>query len=373
MSIDLTHKELSEMGARWCKKAASQHGHGCNIAIVEGCANKENADVIGFRHSNPAKGSVLIEVKVSRADFLADKKKPHRKTSSEGMGKWRYFLCPENLITPKDLKNYPKWGLLYGYPNGRIKVIVGPLLEKPNWKERTEKLNEFAFDEYNFVNEQILLIKSLTRFEELDDMIKLQRLNNKISSQSMRLSDENRALAADKNLLTSRIKQKTDQLLQLKVMMNDLGINYSEKMDHTFSTLYDIHELESQKDHLINGIFNVNKDNSKAIAVIDAELSVHYKHQHENLIDAVKMRYGIQIGMTFTKLIQDQIFHKISSQKVMGALLVDLEGNAERTYSRLLDRQLIEKDEDHISFSDSFRNYCLSYIYHKDSFKNIDS
>ena len=75
MTLELDHRTLSEMGAKWCKKPASQNGHGCNIAIVEGCANRENADVIGFRHSNPAQGSVVIEVKVSRSDFLNDKRK----------------------------------------------------------------------------------------------------------------------------------------------------------------------------------------------------------------------------------------------------------------------------------------------------------
>ncbi|MDD2944328.1 MAG: hypothetical protein PHG15_00655 [Acinetobacter sp.] len=372
MANELSHKELSEMGARWCKKAASQHGHGCNISIVEGCADRENADVIGFRHSNPAKGSVLIEVKVSRSDFLADKKKPHRKNPSQGMGKWRYFLCPENLITPKDLKNHPKWGLLYGYPNGRIKVIVGPLADKPNWKERSERLSEFAFEEYNFMNEQILLIKSLTRFEELDDMIKLQRLNNKVSNQSMRLNDENRALMSEKNLLQSRIKQKSDQLLKAKVLMNDHGINHIEHLDLTFTTLYDIDELENQKDNLINGFFNKNKDHSKSIAVIDKELALLYQNQHINFIHSVKVRYGIDIGISFAQLIQTHIKSKIGKESLITALNEDRQGQGYLTLQIMIERKLIESDQDDYWLSDSFRNFSFSYIYEKEEFRRLN-
>lgn len=372
MTLELDHRTLSEMGAKWCKKPASQNGHGCNISIVEGCANKENADIIGFRHSNPAKGSVLIEVKVSRSDFLSDKKKPHRKNQSSGMGKWRYFLCPENLITPKDLKNHPKWGLLYGYPNGRIKVIVGPLADKPNWKERDERLNQFAFDEYNIENEQVLLIKSLTRFEELDDMIKLQRLNNKVSNQSMRLSDENRELRSTNNLLASNVKRKNDQLLRAKVALSDHGVDHTALIKLTYSTLYDIHDLKDQKDDLQNSIFNADKDYSKEIAVIDAELAHLEQHHYLQFVESCRIRYKLNIGISFARLMQNSLNAKMSREWLLTAINEDANGNGKEVLEKMIHRQLIEHDESLYWFSESFKRFSFSYIYDEDYFRKMN-
>ena len=78
----------------------------------------EQPDAIGFRNGV----SCLVEVKVSRADFLADKKKHFRKEPTVGMGDWRFFLCPPNLIKPEDLPD--GWGLLYAH-NKIIKKVCG--------------------------------------------------------------------------------------------------------------------------------------------------------------------------------------------------------------------------------------------------------
>ncbi len=53
-------------------------------------------------------GTVLVECKVSRADFLADMAKPHR--YSGGVGNWRYYVAPEGVISPDEL--LAKWGLV---------------------------------------------------------------------------------------------------------------------------------------------------------------------------------------------------------------------------------------------------------------------
>jgi hypothetical protein len=68
----------------------------------------ENPDVIGWA---PGAGSVLIECKLSRADFLKDASKTVRRNPRAGMGQRRYYLCPFDLIQVKDLP--PKWGLLW--------------------------------------------------------------------------------------------------------------------------------------------------------------------------------------------------------------------------------------------------------------------
>ena len=68
----------------------------------------ENPDVIGWA---PGAGSVLIECKLSRSDFLKDATKAVRKNPRTGMGQRRYYLCPPELIQVKDLPL--KWGLLW--------------------------------------------------------------------------------------------------------------------------------------------------------------------------------------------------------------------------------------------------------------------
>ena len=73
----------------------------------QSCASGETPDVIGWKGRCR---SVLIECKVSRADFLADREKPFRKDPSLGMGCERFYLTPAGLIRPAELPG--KWGLL---------------------------------------------------------------------------------------------------------------------------------------------------------------------------------------------------------------------------------------------------------------------
>ena len=90
------------MGVRWLSKQ-------CSMVLYEfATAADENPDVIGWA---PGAGTVLIECKLSRSDFLRDARKTVRSNPRAGMGHRRYFLCPLDLIQAKDLP--PKWGLLW--------------------------------------------------------------------------------------------------------------------------------------------------------------------------------------------------------------------------------------------------------------------
>jgi hypothetical protein len=53
---------------------------------------------------------VLVECKVSRPDFLADREKPFRQKPESGVGCERYYLAPRGLIRVEELR--PGWGLL---------------------------------------------------------------------------------------------------------------------------------------------------------------------------------------------------------------------------------------------------------------------
>lgn len=117
----LTHKELVEVAYRWILKNG-----GVGVAFKElytAACNGEYPDVIGF-----ASGchSVLIECKVSRSDFLADRKKLFRKEPVLGMGSYRYYCCPSGLIKVDELPE--GWGLIYEN-NGKAKLVHKPVIE----------------------------------------------------------------------------------------------------------------------------------------------------------------------------------------------------------------------------------------------------
>ncbi len=127
---DLTHADLCDIAARWLKKPLSGHGHGCQIAFTEtrtGYLAGESPDAIGFRVSTHryGGGSTVVECKISRADFLHDSKKPHRYEGC-GMGRFRYYLCPEDMIEPQELPT--GWGLVYVTARKSVRVISGATL-----------------------------------------------------------------------------------------------------------------------------------------------------------------------------------------------------------------------------------------------------
>lgn len=98
------------MGVRWLSRY-------CSVVLYEfATPADENPDVIGWA---PGAGSVLIECKLSRSDFVKDAAKTVRKNPRAGMGHRRFYLCPPELIQVKDLP--AKWGLLWAH-KGQIIV-----------------------------------------------------------------------------------------------------------------------------------------------------------------------------------------------------------------------------------------------------------
>lgn len=89
----------------------------CSYVTVElATASTEQTDVFGWNYWT----SVLIEVKMSRSDFLADFKKPFRANPEEGVGEFRYYCCPTGVIKVEDVPD--KWGLLYEY-QGVVRMV----------------------------------------------------------------------------------------------------------------------------------------------------------------------------------------------------------------------------------------------------------
>ncbi len=96
------------------------------ITLVEqgNATNSEIADIIVIE---PNKASTLYEMKASRGDFLSDKKKVFREHPEQGMGNFRYYVCPKGLIDVSEIPEH--WGLLWVYPS-QIRTI-----RKATWQE----------------------------------------------------------------------------------------------------------------------------------------------------------------------------------------------------------------------------------------------
>ena len=91
------------------------------VAVELNTYGGENTDVWGYGGGE----SVVIEVKTSHADFLADLKKWARSDTAAlydmQAGQYKWYLCPEGIIKPEELPD--KWGLLY-WDGKCIKRIV---------------------------------------------------------------------------------------------------------------------------------------------------------------------------------------------------------------------------------------------------------
>src|ERR1700681_3727978 len=98
----MAHAQLVERAVAWLR------GYRCGVILSEqACISGEMPDAIGWKK---ACHSVLVESKVSRADFLADRDKPFRQKPELGVGCELYYLAPQGLIRVEELP--AGWGLL---------------------------------------------------------------------------------------------------------------------------------------------------------------------------------------------------------------------------------------------------------------------
>ena len=98
----MTHAQLVQKAVRWLRS------YRCGVILSEqACASGEMPDAIGWKR---ACHSVVVECKITRADFLADIAKPFRQNPKIGMGCERFYLTPTGLLSPKELP--AGWGLV---------------------------------------------------------------------------------------------------------------------------------------------------------------------------------------------------------------------------------------------------------------------
>lgn len=205
----LTHRQLCEIGARFLKRPESANGHGCHFTIIEPSCYGENPDVFGVRHGihSHGIGTFLLEAKTSRADFLADRSKPHRLNPELGMGKYRYYICPTGLIKTEELPE--KWGLIYVSEKGICKVIAG-VLSAPKikyycqWSKKNkshfdhgkveENFKALAFEKRNAQNELNLLTMALARLQDPEQILYMQRNYTRLEQKNFEQENQIRNL-----------------------------------------------------------------------------------------------------------------------------------------------------------------------------------
>ena len=176
IELQLTHDEIGVLGANKLK----QMGYIATFSNITGAAISEKPDALGI---NSGGESFLLEVKVSRSDFLADRKKRHRNTEY-AIGNYRAYLTPKGLLSPEEIPYGWQLWEVHGKTKPVIKVIKGPKYKRvPNgaftFKETTylhctqEELEHF-YDKAHYRGLVSMLATLLSRAGDED--IDIQRL-----------------------------------------------------------------------------------------------------------------------------------------------------------------------------------------------------
>jgi|AntRauTorckE5430_2_1112549.scaffolds.fasta_scaffold23402_2 hypothetical protein len=143
---NIAHADLVRQAEKWLRR------QGCAVTIRDDLRvytiSGEQPDAIAWRDGL----SILVECKVSRADFLADAKKPFRAPQS-GMGDWRFYLSPPGVVGISDLPE--GWGLLWTKDRG-VEDRFGVPNNGQWWSERP-----FVGDKHD---ETLILASALRRF-----------------------------------------------------------------------------------------------------------------------------------------------------------------------------------------------------------------
>lgn len=180
----MTHSRLVDEAVHWLRAR-----YRCGIVLSEqSCSSGETPDAIGWKGRNH---SVVVECKVSRADFLADETKPWRANPECGLGCERFYLAPVGMLCADELP--AGWGLL---------EIRGREIELSKKSRKNLRSPE------GLANEMNLLLASLRRVEvrvepqTITDFLKwknrMARYNGGTLPQGLPADDNNLYLSGDR-------------------------------------------------------------------------------------------------------------------------------------------------------------------------------
>lgn len=131
MSGNVDHKALTKVAVEWLRRH-----HRCGVILWEATttAGGEEPDAIGWRMNGSV--SHLVEVKVSRSDFLADRDKMFRRFPGMGVGRYRWMLVPDGLVTASETP--PGWGLVYHTGFARSTRVVKKAEQQTEFNQHHE-------------------------------------------------------------------------------------------------------------------------------------------------------------------------------------------------------------------------------------------
>lgn len=131
VKVKTGHDEVVERGCKWLLNSKV-----CLIVLGErgNSVTGENPDCIGWKRGI----SYMLEAKANQSDFLADKRKTHRLNGSpDGIGNYRYYICPKNLIDKDEIPE--GWGLLYISKSKIFKIKAPEFIETSFISQQAEK------------------------------------------------------------------------------------------------------------------------------------------------------------------------------------------------------------------------------------------
>jgi len=114
----MTHAELVSRACKWLRNTFH-----CRVVLSELVAytpSGETPDAIGWVNNR----CILVECKMSLADFYADKKKRARWPRYPALGHWRFYLTPPGLLENTMVCLTERWGL-YEVHGKRIFHVSG--------------------------------------------------------------------------------------------------------------------------------------------------------------------------------------------------------------------------------------------------------
>ena len=143
----MTHDLLIERAKSWLKKK------GCGVVLGEPfrarTTSRETPDAIGWFSDSTC---LLVECKVSRADFFAETKKKFRIEPHIGVGQWRFYLCPPDILQIEDMPD--GWGLLWA--TGRSVKEIHNIPGNCHWRTSPPFIS-------NRITEAEILVQALRR------------------------------------------------------------------------------------------------------------------------------------------------------------------------------------------------------------------
>ncbi|GAA4391764.1 hypothetical protein [Hymenobacter koreensis] len=152
----MSHDELVEIAYRWVLR----QGH-AGVAFKEMVCASNGGEIPDVLAIGGRVGSIVIECKASRSDFLADRKKFVRLYPECGMGTHRIYCAPEGLLKLEELPD--KWALLSVAPNGKATLHFRPCPARPS----VAFINDYHAQPCNKNAERAMMYSALRRIQQM--------------------------------------------------------------------------------------------------------------------------------------------------------------------------------------------------------------